>query len=215
MKFLKKETKNRVTVWSSNPTPGHISGENLIWKDTCTPVFTAGLFPTAKTWKQTKCPSTEERIKKMCFCCSVAKSCLTLCDLNGLNTGVSSHSLLQGIFLTPGSNWGLFHCRQILYHLSHQRKKESEVAQLCPTLCDPIDYSLPGSSVHGIFQAIVLEWMPFKFTSIPLCMGYHSGIKKELNNTIFSNMDGPRYYPTKLNKSDRQKHHIISLICGI
>ena len=35
---------------------------------------------------------------------------------------------------------------------------ESEVAQLCPTLRDPVDCSLPGSSVHGIFQARVLEW---------------------------------------------------------
>ena len=37
-------------------------------------------------------------------------------------------------------------------------KSESEVAQLCPTLSDPTDYSLPGSSIHGIFQARVLEW---------------------------------------------------------
>ena len=36
---------------------------------------------------------------------------------------------------------------------------ESEVAQLCPTLCDPMDCSLPGSSIHGIFQARVLEWI--------------------------------------------------------
>ena len=35
---------------------------------------------------------------------------------------------------------------------------ESEVAQSCPTLSDPIDCSLPGSSIHGIFQARVLEW---------------------------------------------------------
>ena len=34
----------------------------------------------------------------------------------------------------------------------------NEVTQLCPTLCDPMDYSLPGSSIHGIFQARVLEW---------------------------------------------------------
>ena len=39
----------------------------------------------------------------------------------GKNTGVGCHSLLQGIFLTQGSNPGLLHCRQILYHLSHQR----------------------------------------------------------------------------------------------
>ena len=36
-------------------------------------------------------------------------------------------------------------------------KSESEVAQLCPTLSDPVDYSPPGSSIHGIFQARVLE----------------------------------------------------------
>ena len=37
-------------------------------------------------------------------------------------------------------------------------KSESEVAQSCPTLLDPMDCSLPGSSVHGILQARVLEW---------------------------------------------------------
>ena len=38
-------------------------------------------------------------------------------------------------------------------------KIESEVAQSCSTLHDPIDYSLPGSSVHGFLQAVVLEWI--------------------------------------------------------
>ena len=42
--------------------------------------------------------------------------------------------------------------------------KESEVAQSCLTLCDPMDCSLPGSSVHGIFQAIVLEWIVISFS---------------------------------------------------
>ena len=37
-------------------------------------------------------------------------------------------------------------------------KSEKEVAQSCPTLSNPMDYSLPGSSIHGIFQARVLEW---------------------------------------------------------
>ena len=41
----------------------------------------------------------------------------------------------------------------------------SEVAQLCLTLCDPMDCSLPGSPVHGIFQAIVLEWIAISFSS--------------------------------------------------
>ena len=40
----------------------------------------------------------------------------------------------------------------------------SKVVQLCPTLCDPMDCSLPGSSVHGIFQARVLEWVAVAFS---------------------------------------------------
>ena len=43
-------------------------------------------------------------------------------------------------------------------------ESESEVAWLCPTLCDPMDCSLPGSSAHGIFQAIVLEWIAISFS---------------------------------------------------
>ena len=43
-------------------------------------------------------------------------------------------------------------------------KSESEVAQLCPTLSDPMDCSLPDSSIHGIFQARVLEWGAIAFS---------------------------------------------------
>ena len=42
--------------------------------------------------------------------------------------------------------------------------KESKVAQSCPTLCDPLDHSLPGSSVHGIFQTRELEWVAISFS---------------------------------------------------
>ena len=41
---------------------------------------------------------------------------------------------------------------------------KSEVAQSCPTLCDPMDCSLPGFSVHGIFQARILEWVAISFS---------------------------------------------------
>ena len=44
-------------------------------------------------------------------------------------------------------------------------KSESEVAQSCPTLIDPMDCSLPGSSVHGIFQARVLKWGATAFST--------------------------------------------------
>jgi len=45
-------------------------------------------------------------------------------------------------------------------------KSESEVAQSCPTLSDPMDCSLPVSSVHGIFQTRVLEWGAIAFSEI-------------------------------------------------
>ena len=41
---------------------------------------------------------------------------------------------------------------------------KSEVTQSCPTLCDPTDCNLPGSSVHGIFQAQILEWVAISFS---------------------------------------------------
>ena len=61
-------------------------------------------------------------------------------------------------------------------------ESESEVAQSCPTLSDPMDCSLPGSSIHGIFQARVLEWSAIAFSDIGLLkevkrnMATHSNI---------------------------------------
>ena len=86
------------------------------------------------------------------------QSCPTLCDpidsspsgspipeiLPGKNTGVGCHFLLQ--------------CMKV--------KSESEIAQSCPTLSDPRDCSLPGFSIHGIFQARVLEWGAIAFSEL-------------------------------------------------
>ena len=98
----------------------------------------------------------------------------------GQNTGVGSLSLLQGIFPTKGSNPGLQHCRRILYQLSYDwftllfsRNSHNIVKQLCsavslqlcPTLCDPIDGSPPGSPVPGILQARTLEWVAISFSN--------------------------------------------------
>ena len=62
---------------------------------------------------------------------------------------------------SPGKNTGLG-CHFLL--LCMKVKSESNVAQSCPTLSDPMDCSLPGSSVHGIFQARVLEWGAIAFS---------------------------------------------------
>ena len=65
-------------------------------------------------------------------------------DSPGKNTGVGCHFLLQ--------------CMKV--------KSESEVTQSCPTLSDLMDCSLPGSFIHGIFQARVLEWVAIAFSDL-------------------------------------------------
>ena len=50
------------------------------------------------------------------------------------------------------------------YNILHLTHRWSEVAQSCPTLCDPVDCSPPGSSVHGILQARILEWVALSFS---------------------------------------------------
>ena len=94
--------------------------------------------------------------------CSVVSDSLWphgLWNSPGQNTGVGSLSLLQGIFPIQGSNPGLPHCRWILYQLSHKGSP-----QLCPTPCDPMECSPPGSSVRGILQARILEWVAIPFS---------------------------------------------------
>ena len=49
-------------------------------------------------------------------------------------------------------------------------KSQSEVSQLCLTLCDPMDCSLSGSSIHGIFQARVLEWGAIAFSTMDMSL---------------------------------------------
>ena len=81
-----------------------------------------------------------------------------LWDSPGKNTGVGCHFLLQ--------------CMKV--------KSESEVSQLCPTLSDPMDCSLPGSSTHGIFQARVLEWGAIAFSDA------YFGLKENRNMIIIN-----------------------------
>ena len=64
---------------------------------------------------------------------------------------------LQGGFLTTGPPEKPHHS----FLKAVKNENESEVAQSCPTVCDPIDCSLRGSFIHGIFQERVLEWLPF------------------------------------------------------
>jgi len=68
---------------------------------------------------------------------------------------------------------------------------KSEVAQSCPTLCDPMDCSPPGSSVHGIFQARVLEWVAISFSRIcPYAAAAAAAKSLQSCPTLFDPIDG-------------------------
>ena len=77
-------------------------------------------------------------------------------DSPGKNTGVGCHFLLQ--------------CMKV--------ESEREVAQSCPTLSDPMDCSPPGSSIHGIFQARVLEWGAIAFSIFEIKSSYFESFLK-------------------------------------
>ena len=109
----------------------------------------------------------------MLSCAHSFQSCSTLCDpmdwptrlcpwdSPGKNTGAGCRALLQGNLLYPGTESESPALQVDSLLLSHQ---ESEVVQSCPTLCDPMDCSPPGSSVHGILQARILEWVAISFS---------------------------------------------------
>ena len=100
-------------------------------------------------------------------------------DFAGKNIGVGCHFLLQGIFPTQESNPHLLSSAlagrfffffttsanwEVLFNPESESKTESKVTQSCPTLCNPTDYSLPGSSVHGILQLRILERVAIFFS---------------------------------------------------
>ena len=79
--------------------------------------------------------------------------------VHGVTVGHDRETELNRSVLLP-----VFPVFSFFSFLIYKMESESEVAQSCPTLCDPMDCSLPGSSVHGIFQAIVLEWIAISFS---------------------------------------------------
>ena len=109
---------------------------------------------------------------KACCCCSVAQSCLTLWD--PMNCSISRFPVLHYL-----PEFAQTHVHQVsdaiqLSHpllssspalnlSQHQKESESDVTQSCLTLCDPMACSPPGSSIHGIFQARILEWIAIFF----------------------------------------------------
>ena len=98
--------------------------------------------------------------KSLCCCCCCCCCCVTSIVSDSVRPLRWSPTRLPRPWDSPGMNTGvgchfLFQCMKL--------KSESEVAQSSSTLGNPMDYSLPGSSIHGIFQARVLDWGAIAF----------------------------------------------------
>ena len=112
----------------------------------------------------------------------------------GKNTGVGCHFLLQ--------------CMKV--------KSESEVTQSCPTLSDPMDCNLPGSSVHAIFQARVLEWGAIAFSDAPR----HRANSTQSKSFSLICTKAPNEYErgtlviTLLSLSSKSSHLFLTLACS-
>ena len=88
----------------------------------------------------------------------LAQLCLTLTLYDPMEYTV--HGILQARI----PEWVAFPFSKESSQPRDGTQSESEVAQSCPTLCDPVDCSLPGSSIHGILQARILEWVAISFS---------------------------------------------------
>ena len=106
------------------------------------------VFPAAAAKSLQSCPDSVRLHRRQ------PTRLLCLCDSPGKITGLGCHILLQ--------------CMKV--------KSESEVAQSCTTRSDPRDCSLPGSSIHGIFQARVLEWGAIAFSDLGEYYEYYAAI---------------------------------------
>ena len=84
--------------------------------------------------------------------------------LSVLVLAIKSYNQIYIVFVSVFNNSLITFYVSIVDWLCLIEKKESEVTQSCPTLCDTMDCSLPGSSVHGIFQARVLEGVAISFS---------------------------------------------------
>ena len=106
----------------------------------------------------------------------VAQLCPTLCDpMDCSLPGSFVHGILQtrilervAILFPRGSSrprdWTWISCIAGRFFTIRAKLVKMKVAQSCPTLCYPVEYSPPGSFVHGIFQARILEWVAISFS---------------------------------------------------
>ena len=139
------KAKDRATIWSSNPIPGHISRKD---KNSNSKNY---IHPNVHS--STVYNNQDMRACSVTSVVSDSETPWTMARQAPLSMGFSRPEYWSGLpFPSP------------VIKVWNEWSEWSEVAQLCPTLSDPIDCSPPGSSIHGIFQARVLEWGAIAFS---------------------------------------------------
>ena len=115
-------------------------------------------------------------------------------DSPGKNTGVDCHFLLQ--------------CMKV--------KSESEVAQSCPTLSNPMDCSLPGSSIHWICQARVLEWGAVAFSSTAAAVSKMTLLQEQIKKASgYETTDTANvFFSMLIKKRERENQKQFALVCS-
>ena len=135
--------------------------------------------------------------------------CPSPCDFLGSDIGVGCQFLLQGIFPTNGSNPGLPHCRQILYHLSHRGS---------PRILEWVAYPFSKESSWPRNQTRI-SCIAGRFFTRWATREAHSGIllsHKERNNAICSNFIIREVIVlSEVSQLEKEKYHMILLTCGI
>ena len=143
-------------------------------------------------------------------CCCCCCCCVTSVVSNSVRPHRRQPSWLPHPWDSPGKNTGVG-CHFLLQCM--KVRSESEVAQSCPTLSDPMGRNLPGSSIHGIFQARILEWGAIAFSA----MECYSVIKKnQTGSFVEMRMDQSWGCQTAwISQKKKNKYHILMHICGI
>ena len=127
-------------------------------KDTCAPIFISALFTITRTWKQPRFPLIDEWVEKMWYIYMM--ECYSSIKKKKQKKQISV-SFIKCVNLQPVVQSGVNQKEKNKYIIMHAAKS----LQSCPTLCDPIDGSPPGSPVPGILQARTLEWVAIFFSN--------------------------------------------------
>ena len=149
--------KKRTVSWNTRPREPychHHSGSwSSLWASWVPKAVVTWMLPSCGHYR---CMAGPDLRIMLAAAAASHQSCPTLCDpIDGSPTGSSPWD-------SPGKNTGVG-CQFLLQCM--KVKSESEVAQLCLTRSDPMDCSLPGSSVPGVLQARVLEWVAISMRS--------------------------------------------------